>query len=182
MTKKIVTIRPLNITDMPMLVDLDHGYNTDYVWQMDVESPEREMRIAFREIRLPRSMYVNYPRNNDHLADDWQKQGLVLVAEDEDETPVGYMCLNLAAQQAQTTISDIVVNRIFRQKGIGAQLVRAAQQWARQQGCSQVMMEMQSKNHPAISLALSQGFDFCGYNDRYFPNGDIALFFMKKLT
>jgi hypothetical protein len=40
---------------------------------------------------------------------------------------------------------------------------------------------MQPKNYPAICLAQKLGFDLCGYNDRYFANQDIALFFAKNL-
>jgi GNAT superfamily N-acetyltransferase len=182
MPEQLVNIRPIALADLTTLVDLDHGYNTDYVWQMDVNSFEKEIRVAFREVRLPRSMYVHYPRPGAAIADTWQKHDLVLVAADEDDGALGYMSLDLAAQPGQVNISDLLVNRILRRKGIGIQLVRAAQQWTRQQGCSQLQMEMQSKNHPTISLAGKLGFDFSGYNDRYYPSGDIALFFTRKLV
>ena len=40
---------------------------------------------------------------------------------------------------------------------------------------------MQSKNYPAIHLALNQGYAFCGYNDHYYSTQDIALFFVRGL-
>jgi hypothetical protein len=30
-------------------------------------------------------------------------------------------------------------------------------------------------------MAQKLGFDLCGYNDRYYPNHDIALFFAKSI-
>jgi RimJ/RimL family protein N-acetyltransferase len=42
-------------------------------------------------------------------------------------------------------------------------------------------MEMQSKNVAAIRLAQKSGFEFCGYNDQYYLNKDVALFFAKVL-
>ena len=36
---------------------------------------------------------------------------------------------------------------------------------------------MQSKNFPAICFAQKHGLNFCGYNDRYYHNQDLALFF-----
>jgi hypothetical protein len=36
---------------------------------------------------------------------------------------------------------------------------------------------MQTKNYPAIQFARAQGFVFCGFNDHYYMNQDIALFF-----
>jgi len=40
-----------------------------------------------------------------------------------------------------------------------------------------MMLEMQAKNHAGISLARKLGYDFCGFNDHYFANHDIAVFF-----
>jgi hypothetical protein len=44
-----------------------------------------------------------------------------------------------------------------------------------------MILEMQSKNYPAIQLAQKLGFDFCGYNDNYFDNQDIAILFSKPI-
>jgi RimJ/RimL family protein N-acetyltransferase len=38
---------------------------------------------------------------------------------------------------------------------------------------------LQSKNLPAIRLAQKFGYEFCGYNDQYYINQDVALFFAK---
>jgi hypothetical protein len=46
---------------------------------------------------------------------------------------------------------------------------------------SQLFLEMQSKNIPAIRLATKMGSVFSGYSDRYYPNQDIALFFALSL-
>jgi hypothetical protein len=40
---------------------------------------------------------------------------------------------------------------------------------------------MQSKNYPAMMLAQKHGYEFCGYNDRYYPNQDIALVFGRSI-
>jgi hypothetical protein len=44
-----------------------------------------------------------------------------------------------------------------------------------------MVLEMQPKNHAAISMAQKLGFDLCGYNDRYYSNRDIALFFSRSV-
>jgi RimJ/RimL family protein N-acetyltransferase len=43
------------------------------------------------------------------------------------------------------------------------------------------VLETQSKNHPCIRLAQKFGYEFCGYNDRYYPTQDVALFFGRAL-
>ena len=52
--------------------------------------------------------------------------------------------------------------------------------WMEQHNKGQLVLEMQSKNYPAICLAIKLGFEFCGYNDRYYQNQDIVLFFAKE--
>jgi len=42
-----------------------------------------------------------------------------------------------------------------------------------------LLLEVQPKNYPAIQMAKKLGFELCGYNDHYFANHDIALFFSK---
>ena len=35
--------------------------------------------------------------------------------------------------------------------------------------------------YSAICLAKAQGYEFCGYSDKYYPNLDIALFFSGRV-
>ena len=55
-------------------------------------------------------------------------------------------------------------------------LVVAAQSWAMDRKNSRVVMEMPSKNNPAVCLARKLGYEFCGYNDLYYETQDIARF------
>jgi ribosomal protein S18 acetylase RimI-like enzyme len=71
----------------------------------------------------------------------------------------------------------LVIDGAYRRQGFGSRLIKAARRWALEQNLLQLMLEIQTKNHPAISFAQKHGFQFCGYNERYYPNGDIALFF-----
>jgi GNAT superfamily N-acetyltransferase len=65
--------------------------------------------------------------------------------------------------------------------GVGSVLLAAALQWARANGLLRVVLETQSKNYPAICFAQKHGLVYCGYNDRYYPNQDVALFFGANL-
>ena len=60
-------------------------------------------------------------------------------------------------------------------------LLRHARQWAREQGLDMVMAEATTKNYPALCFYQKLGFQFCGFNDHYYPNQDIALFFVQML-
>lgn len=175
-----IAIRPALSADIIDLINLDHSCKTNYVWQMDRLMEEGQVQVVFREIRLPRSVQIAYPRLPEYLADEWQQASGLLVAEHEG-VPSGYVHL-LDHPEVQTVIiKDIVVDQQLRRKGIGTAMVLASQNWALQRGYRRVTMEMPSKNFPAIRLALKLGFEFSGYNDAYYPNKDIALFFSRFL-
>ncbi len=175
-----IEIRPAISDDISHLIALDHNYSSDYVWQLDIQREENQVVVNFREVRLPRSVRVDYPRLVQTLADDWTDRAALLIARLEDR-PVGYISLLDDITPATVWVSDLVVERRLRRQGIGSALVLAAQEWSRRKGISRMVLEMQPKNHPAIGLAEKLGFVFCGYNDRYYANHDIALFFGKPL-
>ena len=94
---------------------------------------------------------------------------------------VGYASMMLTIAPHTSWMTDLVVMRKYRRQGIGSALVLAGQDWARHKRCYRMVLEMQPKNYPAICLSQKLGYDLCGYNDHYFPNHDIALFFSKTL-
>ena len=176
-----IEIRPAAAADIPLLMALDHSYSSDFVWQMDIQALDGQISASFREMRLPRSVRVEYPRPVRSFAEEWSQRSAVLVAVHQ-EQPCGYISLVQETAPATTWARDLVVERRLRRQGIGATLVLAGQEWALRQGQTrQLVLEMQPKNHPAISLALKLGFDFCGYNDRYYANHEIGLFFARSL-
>ncbi len=175
-----VHIRQAVSTDIPELTELDHGYSTDHVWQMGYQESDDRVAMNFQEVRLPRPMRVRYPREPQELIDHWTEKSVVLVAEQE-ELLTGYLVLIEGPSPASQWISDLVVDLRFRQQGIGANLLRAAQSWSQERGYQRLFFEMQSKNYPAIELARKLGLRFSGYSDHYYPDDDIALFFVAAL-
>lgn len=176
-----IEIRPAIANDIPALFALEHNYTSDHVWQVDVQADENQVQVTFRETRLPRSVRVDYPRKVEALADNWMKRSALLIASLE-SIPIGYISMRDDIAPSTTWIDDLVVMRRLRRQGIGTALVLAAQNRCSQLSYRRVVMEMQPKNHPAICLAQKLGFDFSGYNERYFSNLDIAIFFAKIIA
>jgi GNAT superfamily N-acetyltransferase len=171
-----VQVRPAASADLPHLTALDHGYSTDYVWQMDAREENEQTSITFRTVRLPRSVRVAFPRDSQQLLEAWNRRVCFLVAE-EAGLLKGYLNLTLAAAPETGWIADFAVDRRFRRSGVGSVLLASAAHWARQNNLGRLIVETQSKNYPAICFAQKHGMAFCGYNDRYYPNQDVALFF-----
>jgi GNAT superfamily N-acetyltransferase len=177
-----IQVRPATADDLPRLVQFDHGYSTDYVWQMDLrdDGGTGEIQVGFRPVRLPRPMRVSYTRDPERLTADWTRRVCFLVAE-QDGVVKGYLNLVLAPAAETGWIVDCVVERRFRRAGVGSVLLAAGAQWSRANRLKRLVLEMQSKNYPASTFAQKHGLVFCGYNDRYYPNQDVALFFGMTL-
>jgi len=180
LTTNGVIIRQAVSSDIPILMGLDHGFDTDHVWQLSYMTESVEIGVVFREVRLPRPMRVPYPRDPDKLADEWTRKEALLLAEIK-ESPIAYISLIDGPAQASGWVTDIVVDLRYRKMGVGTQLLNAAKGWCKTRGMNQLFLEMQSKNYPAICLARKNGFAFSGYSDRYYSDQDIVLFFTKAI-
>jgi len=178
--EKRLKIRAALSADLVRLVGMKHTVDSNYVWQLDFRKEEGEIKIGLREVRLPRSVRVQYPRDHFSLADAWKKNASTYVAISEG-TPIGYVRF-LAQELAESVwILDLVVSAEARKKRVATSLIRFVEIWAHDREYRQLFIEMSSKNHPAISLAKKMGFEFSGYNEHYYATQDIALFFGKQL-
>ena len=173
-------IRPGTVNDVPRLTVLDHSSLSDYVWQLELRREAGQASANFREVRLPRSIEVKYPRSPASLSEVWTSRDLVLVAL-QDGSPIGYLCAMQQPASDVAWVTDIVVAPHQRRKGAGSALLMATQAWALERGVHRLMLEMQSKNQAGIRLAQKFGYDFCGYNDQYYPTQDVALFFGRAI-
>jgi ribosomal protein S18 acetylase RimI-like enzyme len=107
-------IRPAELADLPRCLDIDAGYVTRHVWQMQetfeepVEPEDEELglgrsrnqilgksltinlpifQMSLSPSRLPRPLAVSAPLNDQQLLGEWKKTDLLLVAETVDLEP-----------------------------------------------------------------------------------------------
>jgi GNAT superfamily N-acetyltransferase len=175
-----VEIRPAVVSDLPILSNLEHHFQTQRVWQMERAISDGQIRIQFREISLPRSIRVDYPHQTNLVHGDHSSYS-VLLAAILNNSPVGYITVWEQLASGAAWIRDLVVREKNRRQGIGSALIFAGQEWASRKRYKRMIIEMQSKNYPGIQLARKLGFEFCGYNDNYFDNQDIAILFSKPI-
>jgi ribosomal protein S18 acetylase RimI-like enzyme len=174
-----IEIRPTVATDLPRLMGMDHTCSTEYVWQVDLRREPGQFFVSLREVRLPRAVQVSYPRNPFALADEWQYKTLMLTAAGPE--PLAYICVNTQSAGEVAWVTDLAVSPDHRKLGVGLALLRQAEAWAMEQRSRMMFFETTAKNHPAIRLAQKFGLEFCGYNDHYYSNRDVALFFGRSL-
>jgi ribosomal protein S18 acetylase RimI-like enzyme len=175
-----IQVRPTVATDLPRLMGLDHSITSEAVWQLEVRRETGQVAATFREVRLPRAIQVPYPHNHFSLADDWVRRSMMFTASFGADA-VGYVSLLERGTSSTVWVFDLVTDAAHRRRGVASALLAAAQAWAESRLHRRLILETQSKNVPAIRLAQKSGFDFCGYNDHYYINRDVALFFAKIL-
>lgn len=168
--------------DIPACLALDHAYSTDIVWQMTVTDTLGDWAISFKPQRLPRTLETSFIPDEARLHAALPPQQCLLVAQAKDESEVlGYLTMRADSPHQIALIQDIVVSRPYRRARIGTRLLSAARQWAKEHLLLTLCAENQTKNYPAVLFLQSAGLQFCGYNDQYFPNQEIAVFFSQSL-
>jgi GNAT superfamily N-acetyltransferase len=170
-------------TDIASCLLLDHAYETDFVWQMHIHSEEdQQWEILFKRDRLPRTVTIALPPEETRLRAALPEEQCFLIATRRDSPDVlGYLAMYNDSGHRLGLIHDLIVAGSSRRRGIGTRLINVARQWAKERQLSRLLIETQTKNYPGITFCQQNGFAFCGFNDRYFPNQDIAVFFSISL-
>jgi ribosomal protein S18 acetylase RimI-like enzyme len=169
-----------DLRDLAGCLTLDGSYETDHVWQVTQHQADDEVVTRFRTVRLPRTMRVPYPAWTEALLAHQERGDLILVAAEAVEVR-GYIDQETQPDQGLAWVHHLVVGPEFRRQGIGSSLLSRAMQVGRQQRLSHIMTVVQSKNYPAIRFLGRHGFAFSGYNERFYRNQDIGLYFVRGL-
>jgi len=173
-----ITIRPAQKEDIESLQAFEHGYYSEHVWQMSLNLDGGETTTSFRRVRLPRKVFVAYPRKRKTIFDEMDRAEAILIAE-LSERPIGFVKITAEEEAGVAKVTDLVVSAPMRRQGIASGLLLAGLNLAISRDFRTVMLEMQSKNDPAIKMAAKLGFSFCGFRDYYFPNQELALFYSR---
>jgi ribosomal protein S18 acetylase RimI-like enzyme len=205
-----VEIRIAEDADLQPCLTLDDSYVTTHTWQMEAvrgepgASPftlssnvtlgDTPLSVTFRPVKLPRARKVAGPvaaslkegDDNAPLArlQKLRASDLVLVAQQETKL-CGYLALTLVPGSGIAWISALVVANSMRRQGTGSMLLAAARRWARYEQGHHVrafMLELPTKNYPAVAFCRKEGFNFCGYTDYSFSNGDVVLLFVSPVV
>jgi ribosomal protein S18 acetylase RimI-like enzyme len=172
-------IRNTISTDLARLSAIDHTIQTEYVWQLDLRRENGQVDAIFREVRLPRPVRVEHPRPAAELADTWHTSPMFSAMLGDEA--IGYIRFNDKFIPHAAWITDMVVAREMRKQGIARKLITAVEDWGAKKGLRRAILETHTKNFPAIRMFQKLGFEFCGYNDIYYPNRDVAVFFARTI-
>jgi len=76
-----IEIRSIKPEDIEILSEFEHGYYSEYVWQMSMDITTETAQTEFRRVRLPRRVFVPYPRKRNTIFDDFEDTEAFLVAD-----------------------------------------------------------------------------------------------------
>ena len=175
-----LVIRDGIAADITWCLALDSGYQSEYVWQMTVQEETDEILISCRKQRLPRSLDAQHDASQRRLEMAIHRRHCFIVLQLTNQI-LGYISMRVDETCQIAYLQDIVIDRPWRRQSLGARLVAVAQLWAREHSLRQIIFEITTTNYPGIQFAKSQGFVFCGFNDRHFPNQEIAVFFSLSI-
>lgn len=94
---------------------------------------------------------------------------------------VGYSRMHLYKWNGSAYIISILVDAKHRRKGIGTRLLKVMEGFARKSKSRVLMFDAASDNSSALQLYFKNGYRICGYNDKIYRNGKIALYLSREL-
>jgi ribosomal protein S18 acetylase RimI-like enzyme len=179
-------VRAAIMADRDACGAIDTTYTTDSVWQLDQRQDDNEIRIGLRQISLPKPMAATEPMDVPFVS---HADTLWLVAEELEVPPagretiaptvgtvVGFLTATIEPRREMVYLRAVAVARDYRRQHLGSALIEHMRRWAAREGVPEITADVSAKNAPALRLLQRSGFRFCGYSDRLYRNGEVALF------
>jgi len=173
-----IEIRSADPNDIESLTAFEHGYYSEYVWQMGLNLDPQSAQVEFRRVHLPRRVFVPYPRRRENIFKDLDQVEAFLIADLENRS-VGYVKVLAEKDSKVARVTDLIISAPMRRQGIACGLLLAVMNLVSNRDFLYLVLEIQSKNDPAINMASKMGFNYCGFRDHYFPNHELALFYSR---
>lgn len=173
--------------DIAAVLALDSRYETNHVLQVYLHGRgSTSWEVNLQRERLPRPVELSNSFQRAQLRSALDHKHCLLLAEqvpadDKAGAIIGALVMTPNNLNGFALIQNITVSARARRHKAGTRLLMAAGIWAKERGLNRLMAEVQTKNTPAISFLESLGFSFCGFNDHYFPDENVALFFSLPL-
>ena len=173
-----VHIRRSTLHDLNDCLTLDASYDTQRVWQMNLQVKSNRIQIDFNQVHLPRVVNIQVPPGSENLLRCWQRGDCVLSARRQ-HTVVGFLHMIPDTPSKVGYIHRHVVDPEYRGQGIGSILLTHALKWARDHKLRSIVVSLNTKNHPASAFYLDRGFVFSGFSEETHGDRRIQLQFAR---
>ncbi len=181
-----VSVRPLRLEDIARLHEIDTGFVSDAVLQVDKLVQGLGVVWTVHEVAL--ASPLGKPNGYDLVSEDLalvrrrleEGHSLQLLAEHAGR-PVGLIDAEHQAWNQTSMVWNILIDRHHRRRGLGRHFMQRAAEWARQHGCRALTLETQNNNIDACRFYQHLGFRLTGIRDDLYHNddlqrGEVAIF------
>lgn len=172
-------IRRMTADDLRQIGRIDANYVADSV--LAITRHQEGLNVTFsiteqaRQFAYVKRTGYTFSASYQHeLAERMARgEGLYLVAE-EDGLIVGLLDLEPESWRPVASIQWIVIDRPWRGRGIGRELMAQAIAWTRAQGLHAVVLETQNTNIDACRFYQRLGFRLSGVQDLFYFDDRVA--------
>lgn len=175
-----IEIGAATLEEYPQIAAMDLSFESDYVWKTQMLEGLDSFESSFQRIRLPKTIRVSFQAYSPANLETLIRQREILSVRYEDHV-IGYVRLEQDETVNRLILKTGGVMPEYRNKGIGSVLMDRVTEIARHNNIRSIVCMVQAKNDPAIHFLLARGFIFCGYQEFFFRNMEIGLFFSKNV-
>jgi ribosomal protein S18 acetylase RimI-like enzyme len=148
----LIKIRTATLKDLPQILELE---------KRNGQSTNEDLRALFE---------IDTPNEN-----------CKFFVADDDGKIVGYSRMHLYRWNNSAYIITVLVDAVLRRRGIGTHLLKAMDDFAKESKARVLMFDAPLDNAAALLLYFKNGFRICGYNDKIYQKGKIAIYLAKEL-
>ena len=175
-----IEIGAATLDEMAQISQMDLSFESDHVWKTQMLEGMDSFESSFQRIQLPKPIKVSFQAYSPVNLETLIRQRMILSVRYEDKV-IGY-----ARLEQDETVNRLIVKTggvmpEYRNKGVGTVLLERICEIARHNRIRSLVCMVQAKNDPTIHFLLARGFVFCGYQEFFFRNMEIGLFFSKNI-
>ena len=175
-----IEIGAATIEEYPQIAAMDLSFESDYVWKTQMLEGLDSFESSFQRIRLPKTIRVSFQAYSAANLESLIVHQEVLSVRYEEKV-IGYVRLEKDETVNRLILKTGGVMPAYRNKGVGSALLDHIAEIARDNRIRSIVCMVQAKNDPTIHFLLARGFLFCGYQEFFFRNMEIGLFFSKNV-
>jgi GNAT superfamily N-acetyltransferase len=157
--------------DVLQCLEVDPGYTTEWVWQLERQEWGDELSFRLRPAQLPRPRTVDGYPIEPSLDDRLAQADFALLL--EDQAPVAYVLAQLVGTTVQLDL--LVVAPAWRRRGLGRRLLGEVRSWAQRRGGQRLAVTIEARNYPAVRFLRKQGFIIRGVRDVVSRDDEVTL-------
>ena len=175
-----IEIGAATIDEYPQIASMDLSLESDHVWKTQTLEEFESFEASFQRIRLPKTIRVSFQAYSAANLESLIVHQEILSVRYEEKV-IGYLRLEQDETANRLVLKTGGIMPEYRNKGIGSVLLTRVMEIAHHNNLRSIVCMVQAKNDPAIHFLLSHGFVFCGYQEFFFRNMEIGLFFSKNV-